>query len=552
MSMRSDLRLSAVSLVTALTLGAATAPALADEPAPAPTPVGIGRAVTDNDQRGTFRVTAWTDAPQAAVRSVSAKVRQGDTVLADIPALVENPSSRGTFALPEDATLSLTEDGGVVPALGKYAIDVTATDSLGNTVTRANAGTLDFTLRPVFEDFSLGTPSWSDKNLRPKGKLVGIQPGSGDRVPLPGRSVSYQRTGANEGPLGSAVTADSGEFAGEPIPATRTYEWISASYNENSAEVRGNAHFSEHTQVKTKGMTVTANADKARALNGETVTITGRLTDPEREGAPLADEPVQVRLGGSLPKTVRTDADGQFTARLVAAPTSGGGGWSVQPADLFQSWFYAQGPLVTPLDSRTAVLGYSLAPDARLSVWGYFRSPYERWSSLSSSETVVLEQSPDGLTGWAKVTSTSFYSNVHVPFGMKAWNKGGWFRVRHITSDHYGESVSKPFYVARTETRILNVNASPEPVRKGSTVTVTGTLQHNVGGWKPLASKQVELRFRAKGTSRWITVAKGNTASTGNVALKHTATVDGVYTLFYVPDAAHFQASGTGDYVDVR
>lgn len=550
MSMRSDLRRSAVCLVTALTLGVTVTPALAEEPVPAT--VGIGRAVTDAEQRGTFRVTAWTDAPQAAVASVSAKVRHGNTVLAEIPALVENPSSRGTFALPADATLKLTEDGGSVPALGKYAIDVTATDSAGNTVVRADAGTLDFTLRPSFESFGVGTPSWSDKNLRPKGRLLGIQPGSGDRVPLTGRTVAYQRTGEQGGPIGSATTADTGGFTGEPVPATREYESINASYSEDSAEVHGTAIYHAWSSARTKRMTLTASADRTRALSGETVTLTGRLTDPENAGAPLADEPVQAGVGNGLPKTVRTDADGRFTVQFVAAPVGDGSGWWVRKADLFQEWFTAGGPLALPKDSRTTVMGYSLAPDARLMVWGEFRSPYERWSSTSSNQTVVLEQSPDGRTGWSKVASTSFYSDVRASFGISAWNKGGWFRLRHLTTDYYAESVSRTFHIVRTPTRVLNVNASPEPVRKGATVTVTGTLQQDVAGWKPLASQQVQLRFRAKGSSKWITVAKGSTAANGGVALKHTATGDGVYTLFYAADGTHFQATGTGDYVDVR
>ncbi|MER8041928.1 hypothetical protein [Streptomyces sp. NPDC094032] len=557
---RSDLRrLSAVALVTALTLGAAATPALAEEPAPTPTPVGIGRAVTQDNQRGNFRVTAWTDAPQATVSKVSAKVRQGDTVLADIPELLQ--STPGTFTLPADATLKLTEDQGTIPALGTYAIDVTATDSLGNTVTRADAGTLDFTLRPLLT-FAVGKPGWNDRFIRPQGKLTGIQPGSGDEVPLTGRSVSYQRATPEEGPADSAVTTDTGEFAGAPIPATRAYESYKATFTENSSEVHGSAsdwrYFSEWQARK---MTVTATADKTRAVTGEVVTITGKVTDPDNGGAPLADQPVKVTLGAPhdyyheatpFPQIVRTDADGNYTAKLVAAAGPNASGWTVESADLFQAFSSIQGTLVMPLDTRTTTVGYSLGPDARLKVYGQLRSPYERWSGSSSYETVLLEQSPDGRTGWKKIGSTGFYSSTRASFGMAVWNKGGYFRLRHLTSDYYAESVSSPFRVVRAETRILNVNAAPEPVRKGSTVTVTGTLQHNVAGWKPLAYKQLQLQFRAKGSSKWITVAKGNTAPNGNIALKHKATVDGVYNLVYVADSAHFQASGVADYVDVR
>ncbi|MGW4158071.1 carboxypeptidase regulatory-like domain-containing protein [Streptomyces sp. NPDC004788] len=557
--MRSDLRrLSAVSLVTALTLGVAATPALAAD-APAPSPVGIGRAVTDDNQRGTFQVTAWTDAAQATVTSVSAKVRQGDTVLADFPALEENPSNRGHFALPQAATLKLTEDGGTIPSLGRYAIDVTATDSAGNTVTRTDAGTLDFTLKPQLRDFTLGDPSWTDPNLHPKGILLGVQPGSGDEVPLPGRTVSYERTG--EGTvLGSAVTNETGGFAGEAVPVESRYAWAQASFTENSAEVHGTATYNAYTSGNEKRATVTASADKARAVSGETVTISGRVTDPDAAGAPLANAALNARLGSGVPTTVRTDADGRFSVRLVAAAGydyqfGEWSGWSVWSADPFL-YAYANGPLTLPADSRTSVVGYKLGTDARLSVYGELRSPYTDSSGTSSQQTVVLEQSPDGKTGWKQIGSTKFYNNYggRTYFGLAVWNKGGWFRLRHLTNDYLSESVSAPFHVTRTETRVTGLKASPDPVAKGSAITVTGSLQHYTSGaWRGLGSQSVSIWFKPWGSSTsWKQVASGKSSSTGAVSLKTTASADGWYQIRYYGDATHFQTFSGQDWVDVR
>ncbi|WMX45814.1 carboxypeptidase-like regulatory domain-containing protein [Streptomyces roseicoloratus] len=556
--MRSDLRrLSAVSLVTALTLGAAVGPAFAED-APAASPVGIGRALTNDAQRGTFKVTAWTDAPQATVTSVSAKVRQGDTVLAEIPALEENTASRGTFALPEASTLKLTEDGGSIPSLGRYAIDVTATDSLGNTVTRADAGTLDFTLKPRLGNFSIGNPSWSDRNLHPKGSLFGVQPGSGDEVPLPGRTVSYGRYG-EDAPLGSAATDETGAFAGEPVPVDRPTAQVEATFSENSAQVHGTTSYGAYTSGQEKRLTVTASADKTRAESGETVTVSGRVTDPTADGAPMADVPLLARLGDGLPKTVHTDAEGRFSVQLVAAPgrTSWGdwSGWSVQSENYTFLSFHASGPLALPADTRTSVLGYKLATDARLSVYGELRSPYQGWTSTSSQQTVVLEQSPDGQTGWKQISSVSFYNHNEgrTPFVAAAWNKGGWFRIRHVANDHLGASVSKPFYVVRTESRVAGLKASPDPVRKGSAITVTGTLQHHTSGaWRGLGSQPVSVWYKKWGTSTWKQVASGKTTSTGAISLKTTASADGWYQIRYYGDGTHFQTFSGQDWVDVR
>ncbi|MGW5421365.1 carboxypeptidase-like regulatory domain-containing protein [Streptomyces sp. NPDC003943] len=558
--MRSDLRrrselrrISAVSLVTALALGAAATPALAEDPAPAPT-VGIGRAVTNDAQRGSFRVTAWTDAPQATVTEVSAKVRQGDTVLADIPKLVPNPQSPGSFVVPDEATLKLTEDGGTIPDLGTYTIDVTATDSLGHAVTRPNAGTLDFTLRPVLWPFTIKSATWEDPNWRPQGKVYGIQPGSGDEVPLSGRTVSYQQGGPDGEPAGSAVSDAEGNFAGEPIPATGSYAWLYATYSENSATVHGSTNQWTSGQASAKPMTLTAAADRARAASGQTVTISGRLTDPAANGAPIPNEPIKARLGGGLPRTVNTDADGRFSVRLVAAPTRNGEGWSIEPATPFQGFGYPHGPLALPQDSRTTVLGYRLGADARLSVYGELRSPYEWWNGTSSQQTTDLEWSPDGRTGWRRIGSTNYYSSPRVAFGVAVWTRGGWFRLHHLESDYYADSVSKPFYVTRTATRIIGVNANPEPVRKGAAMTVTGTLQQAVGGvWKGYGNAPVTLWFQARGSTAWKQLATGRTAANGAVTFRTTATVDGSYTIRHSGDGTHFNAPAAyNDYVDVR
>ncbi|MFD5323730.1 hypothetical protein [Streptomyces sp. NPDC127092] len=553
--MRSDLRrLSAVSLVTALTLGAAAGPAFAED-APAASPVGIGRALTNDAERGSFQVTAWTDAPQATVTAVSAKVRQGDTVLADIPALVESQSYKGTFSVPAEATLKLVEDQGSIPELGKYAIDVTATDSLGNTVTRTDAGTLDFTLKPRLKDFHLGTPSWADPYLRPQGKLVGIQPGSGDEVVIPEAKVSYQRGGPDGETVGSADTTVTGEFAGAPVELATRYEHFYATYSGDTAKVHGSTfqYGSPAADLKAKWMRLQVTADKTRATNGETVTLTGRLTDPENAEAPLPNEPLKAQLGGGLSKTVLTDAEGKFTVQLVAAPSRDSSGWTVSSGSWFQGISTVSGPLVMPLDSRTSVVGYKLGTDARLTVYGEFRSPYESWSGTSSQQTVILEQSPDGQTGWKKVASTSFYSNIRNPFVIGTWSKGGWFRLRHLESDQYAESVSKPFYVVRTETRVTGLKASPDPVAKGSTITVTGSLQqYTSGAWRGLGSQSVSIWYKKWGTTTWKQVASGKSSSTGAVSLKTTATADGWYQIRYYGDGTHFQTFSGQDWVDVR
>ncbi|MER7950942.1 hypothetical protein ABTY59_26475 [Streptomyces sp. NPDC096079] len=546
--MRADLRLSLTAAVAAVALAASTAPALADG---TPT-VGIGRAVTDDAQRGSFTVTAWSDAPQAAITAVSARIRQGDTVLADIPALAPVSAwDPNTFRLPAEATLKLVEDGGSIPDLGTYAIDVTATDSLGNKLTRADAGRLDFRLRPELT-FGVGVPAWDDRNARPQGTLTGVQPGSGDVVPLPERHVSVGRDGAAGEAPRTLVTSATGDFTGEPYAVTGPGDTFTASFAEDSAEVHGTVSGSRNVwEYKPRRVTATAAADRKRAFDGETVTVSGRLTDPAAAGAPLAEQPVRVAFGPRS-STVLTDATGRFSAKLLASAGSGQYEWEVTSGDPFLSFDRLSGRLAVPLESRTDLLAASLSADGTVSVTASLRARYAPDAYVSQLD-VQLEQSVAG--GWKRVPPReTVYSGTNVT--LTAGGRGGWYRVRHLTSDELAESATYSFRLVRSDTRIVSLNAGPEPVSKGGYVTVTGGLQHYWdGAWRAYGNAPVVLQFLPRGTTTWKQMATGRSGANGSVSLRAKASADGTWRIrHYSADYRHFHspASAGGDYVDVR
>ncbi|KQX10738.1 hypothetical protein ASC82_24130 [Streptomyces sp. Root431] len=575
--MRADLRPSrslTARLTARLTAGLAAAAALAattlavtaGQASAADPLVGVGRAVTDDAQRGIFQVTAWTDAPQARITRVSAKVRQGDTVLVDIPTLPVvpdpwDPSVANLFRLPDTAVLKLVEDGGRIPALGTYAIDVTATDSLGNKVTRTDAGQLDFRLRPELT-FDPGKPTYADRNARPSGTLVGIQPGSGDRVPLVGRPVSVERLAPVKTAAQQAVTDAAGRFTAAPYPVpsadleagTRFH----AAFTDDSAEVHGTVEDYRDLSVWVpRKVAVTATADKKRALSGQTVTISGRMTDPAAANAPVADHPVRVRLGGPYGTgpnaTVRTSADGRFTARLVAAAGRYSGGWTVESSDRYVDFPTRSGALAIPLESRTDLTSIRLSADGRVTVSGTFRARYETDPSFPAAQFVRLEQLVGG--GWKAIAWASVNSAYYNDFTLSAASKGGWFRVRHLTTDDFAESVTPSFRLTRLDTRIVSLNAGPEPVAKGGYVTVTGGLQHYADfNWRAYANAPVVLQFQPRGSTAWKQMATGRSNASGNVSLKAKVTGDGTWRIRHYGDAKHFNtpASAGGDYVDMR
>ncbi|MEU1520235.1 calcium-binding protein [Streptomyces sp. NPDC005811] len=101
----------------------------------------------------------------------------------------------------------------------------------------------------------------------------------------------------------------------------------------------------------------------------------------------------------------------------------------------------------------------------------------------------------------------------------------------------------------------LTANASPEPVRKNATLTVTGKLTranwetHKYGGY---SGRKAKLQFRKAGTSTYTTVKTVTSGSGGTLKTTVRATADGYWRWYFPGDTTTSTAGATGDYIDVR
>ncbi|WP_329614664.1 hypothetical protein OG244_17210 [Streptomyces brevispora] len=99
------------------------------------------------------------------------------------------------------------------------------------------------------------------------------------------------------------------------------------------------------------------------------------------------------------------------------------------------------------------------------------------------------------------------------------------------------------------------VNASPEPVKKGKTLTVTGWLSRaNFDDLKyhGYTVQPVKLQFRKKGSSTYTTVKTVKTNNKGDLKTTVKATVDGYWRYSFAGTSTTPAATATGDYVDVK
>ncbi|MEV5428417.1 hypothetical protein [Streptomyces sp. NPDC052701] len=101
----------------------------------------------------------------------------------------------------------------------------------------------------------------------------------------------------------------------------------------------------------------------------------------------------------------------------------------------------------------------------------------------------------------------------------------------------------------------LTVNASPEPVKKGRTITVTGKLSranwetHKYAGY---TGQPVKLQFRKKGSDTYTTLKTVTTNSTGELKTTVTASTDGYFRYSFAGTATTPAVNATGDFVDVQ
>ncbi|WP_312885900.1 hypothetical protein [Streptomyces physcomitrii] len=101
----------------------------------------------------------------------------------------------------------------------------------------------------------------------------------------------------------------------------------------------------------------------------------------------------------------------------------------------------------------------------------------------------------------------------------------------------------------------LTVNASPEPVAKGKTLTVTGKVTRADWETRKYASypgRRVSLQFKPTGTTTYTTVKKVYANNSGNLSTTVKASKTGTWRWAYYGNTTTGPSTSTGDNVVVR
>jgi hypothetical protein len=98
-------------------------------------------------------------------------------------------------------------------------------------------------------------------------------------------------------------------------------------------------------------------------------------------------------------------------------------------------------------------------------------------------------------------------------------------------------------------------NATPEPVKKGKTVTVSGKLtlaDWEAGMYAGSKENPVRLQFRKKGNSAYTTVKTVRTGAAGALRTTVKASVDGYYRFSCAGTTSASALNSAADFIDVR
>jgi hypothetical protein len=163
--------------------------------------------------------------------------------------------------------------------------------------------------------------------------------------------------------------------------------------------------------------------------------------------------------------------------------------------------------------------------------------------------SVDLQFSSDGKTWTTKNRILSEDSTFTLT--AKAAQDGYWRATVEDDGTYLPASSSSDYVDTKTWTRIDSFNASPEPVRKGKTITAAGYLQRYGSSWTAFTGQSVKIYFQAKGSTTWTYEGKATTSRTGRFSHGFTASKDGTWRTTYAGTSTYLAVTSTGDDVDV-
>ncbi|MFJ7266090.1 hypothetical protein ACIQV3_05365 [Streptomyces sp. NPDC099050] len=444
--------------------------------------------------------------------------------------------------------------------LGTYSVDVEYDGTLGETILHKNKSTLEYRLIPMVTALEVvGTPQIEHRTVTVKADAVARDPRNDVDQPLPNGKLVLETSGA-----ATPVATDASGHIETPFTFTGTEK------NEGKYHAGVQVTLRPEGELKNSPLGQTRDVQVLRPLASITLD-TAKVTGPDGGEAPLSgritfkgDDGTMKPVPAGTPVDtgngrVKTGRDGRFTGQ-VQVDGRRSGLLTISGSAWLQSTRTS-----VPVDPSTSAgfhqpVTADVSADKKVTVTGRL-SRYDM--PAPTNLKVLVEFSPGGTSPWiTKATvdsaapagdSTGVVTATALPYpGPGTWR----LRYAGTPAIPAGPAAQASGPVARSMTAFPEFNATPEPVKAGQPVTVTGKLAHKQpygAFWSKYAGQQVGVYFRASGTTTWKLMGTTTTRSDGTFTRVFTAGKDGTWKARYeqvAPD--HFAAASREDFVDVQ
>lgn len=517
-------------------------------------PVLYGAGSGENPAGGLVTVSATSD---SAITSITAHLYAPDSA-PDAPEVAQVTDFTRTSGTDQQGLWQSTTPLRMAE-LGTYRIVVDLTDADGDTSSTEGRYGYAYVLRANLTDYQVApqSPDYDHQDVAVSGRYTVTDPRTGETTPADGEAdVATSNTGEHrrvpldaDGRFSLSYT-QTREYGGTVSPWLYLADPAPLSQGNNADNVDVTPVKSD-TRVTLDATEVSVKAGQAATVSGTAEVYAGGAWKP-LAGA-IVDEVWSSDMGGAASRPV-TGADGRFTGQLTLSRS---GTVEVQ---VRSGTFLNTSPLRTVkvyVARKTSITDFTatLNKYSQLTAKGLLHTG----TSIpgDADNKVDLQYSADGKTGWTTmktVTPGTSEPETGATFkGTFAAPSKGYYRARFKATRDWQASYSPVVYVKRTPTRIIDGNASPEPVRKGRTLTYKGKLQHYTSGaWKAYADQKVKILFRPKGSSTWYDMGNTYTRTDGTFSKGFTASKDGTWVaVLLYPTSTHLVSSGREDYVDV-
>ncbi|MFI5965010.1 hypothetical protein ACIA8J_22945 [Streptomyces asoensis] len=223
--------------------------------------------------------------------------------------------------------------------------------------------------------------------------------------------------------------------------------------------------------------------------------------------------------------------------------------------------------VVGPSAKVTVTATYTLTKPAGLATSSFDNGPMlYRGTTLGANSPIIAGDEP----GTCKAVSTTvlhctakiqFRPAASGDFDDLANSQAGVWKVGALAVPHSATGEADLKWQSNLGTvkvqrqAQLTADATPEPVKKGKTLTVTGKLTRanwDTGKTGGYAAQPVKLQFKKKGSTTYTTVKTVKTSSTGALKTTVTASADGYYRYSFAGTTTTPAVSAAGDFVDVK